>query len=73
MSQNDSRPVANRVNSSGLRYWVTKPDMTARCMDCDWEGEGPNIQGVGALHSKRERHEVRVDIHRVIAYCGDQT
>ena len=42
----------------------------ATCMDCTWELENINAQGVGAMHAKRHKHKVLVTTEIESSYDG---
>lgn len=56
-----------RTNSSGLTYWVTRPDPFTECQDCGkrW---GRNGHGAAAIHHRATGHTVRVEDTRIIVY-----
>jgi hypothetical protein len=42
--------------------WSTKPDFFAECLTCGWSLRARNGQGAGALHARRNKHCVRVEV-----------
>jgi hypothetical protein len=60
--------VALRTNSSGLTYWVTKPNHRAECMDCGEEFHQSTALALAANHHRKTGHTVFVTEERSIVY-----
>jgi hypothetical protein len=56
--------VARRMTAAGYASgeWSTKPDYQADCLTCGWQLRGRNAQGPGAVHARKHKHCVRVEV-----------
>lgn len=64
MSDDDNR------SASGYRRgeWGTKPDYVAECMTCSWSLRSRNAQGPAAIHARKHKHCVRVEVDTTRIY-----
>jgi ribosomal protein L34E len=48
--------------------WSTKADYRAECQTCGWTLHGRNAQGPGAIHARKHKHCVRVEVETARIY-----
>lgn len=54
-----------------MSYKVGQRKVHANCETCGKYWEGVNSQGVAAIHARKYKHKVFVDIYQCIIYEGD--
>lgn len=64
--------VENPSNRSASGYhrgeWSTKPDYVAECLTCGWRLASRGAQGPGAVHARKHKHCVRVEVETARIY-----
>jgi len=57
-------PADDNKSASGYRRgeWSTKPDYLAECLTCGWKLQSTNAQGPAAIHARRHKHNVHVEV-----------
>jgi hypothetical protein len=53
---------------SNRREWSTKPDYVAFCDTCGWKLSSRNALGAAAIHARKHKHYVHVDVYKSVIY-----
>ena len=60
-----------KKETNKLKKFLGIRKVRANCQDCSWKSiDSPNSQGIGAIHAKRHKHKVDVDIYQALTYEG---
>ncbi len=62
-------PDENKSASGYQRgEWSSRPDYRADCMTCGWTLSNRNAQGPAAIHARKHKHCVRVEVEVARVY-----